>query len=171
MRAADLLTLLDYNAWANRQVVDTAGELSIQEFTEPSGVTWRNVRGTLVHTLDVERSWRRRLQGRPPEEWDDSLHDEDYPTADALAEHWDRDHAEMRAWIEGLDDEAVGAIVDLGEKDRFPLWYFVVHVLTHSAQQRRDAAILLTNAGHGPPEIEFLYYADWLRDRARSRPR
>jgi uncharacterized damage-inducible protein DinB len=66
----------------------------------------------------------------------------------------------MRNWLNGLDDESLESIVDLGPKDRFPLSTFLLHIITHSAQQRRDAAIVLERAGHSPPEIEFLNYAD-----------
>jgi uncharacterized damage-inducible protein DinB len=67
---------------------------------------------------------------------------------------------EMRTWLSGLDDETLEGIVDLGQKDRFPLYFFLLHIVTHTAQQRRDAAILLERAGHAPPEIDFLDYAD-----------
>ena len=161
-----ILALFDYTYWANRQILAAAGEVSEEQFTAPSDVTWRTIRGTLVHTLDVERSWRGRLRGEPKESWDDELPEDDYPSVRSLAEHWDRDEAEMRAWLEGLEEDAFASVVDLGGRDRFPLWQFLLHIVTHSAQQRRDAAILLTNAGYPPPEIDFLYYADWLRDRA-----
>ena len=66
----------------------------------------------------------------------------------------------MTAWLDSLDDASVEGIVDLGPKDVFPMSTFLLHIVTHSAQQRRDAAILLERAGHGPPEIDFLYFAD-----------
>ncbi|MDP9271207.1 MAG: hypothetical protein M3P14_09610 [Chloroflexota bacterium] len=94
--------------------------------------------------------------------WDRSLADDDYPTVTQLAEHWARDEAEMRAWLESLTDDDLAAVADLGNADRFPLWYYLVHIVTHSEQQRRDAAIILVNLGHTPPELEFLYYADSL---------
>jgi len=159
------MMLFDYNYWANRQILDKAAEISEEQFTAPSDVTWRGIRGTLVHTLDVERSWRGRLRGEPKESWDVELPQDDHPNAQALAERWDRDEAEMRSWLDGVDEAALDATVDLGGNDRFPLSYFLLHVITHSAHQRRDAVILLTNAGHTPPEIEFLNYGDWLRDQ------
>ncbi len=167
MRTTEVITLFDYNYWANRQILAAADELGSGRFTVSSDLTWRDLRGTLVHTLDVERSWRGRLRGDKRETWDVALVDEDYPTAAALASHWERDEVEMRAWLGNFDDEALAGVADLGEKDRFPLWYFLVHILTHSAQQRRDAALLLTHAGHAPAELEFLNYADWLRDREK----
>lgn len=160
MNKADLQKLFDYSYWATGQILRSAEALSPEEFVAPSDVTYRNIRGTLVHTLDVERSWRRRLRGEPRETWDVELPDDDFPTVESLAAAWHDDEAEMRTWLDGFDDGTVEGIVDLGSKDRFPLSTFLLHILTHSAQQRRDAAILLERAGHSPPEIDFLYYAD-----------
>jgi uncharacterized damage-inducible protein DinB len=164
VRATDVVSLLDYTAWANRRILESAREAGAATFTAPSDVTYRNLRGTLVHTLDVERSWRDRIRGVPEERWNEPLPESDFATVDDLAARWDREDDELREWLATLDDEAMAEVVDLGPKDRFPRWYFLLHVVTHSAQQRRDAAILLTLAGHPPPEIEFLYYADRLAD-------
>jgi uncharacterized damage-inducible protein DinB len=169
MRKADVMMLFDYSYWATRQILGSAAEVSNAQFAAPSDVTWRGIRGTLVHTLDVERSWRARLRGEPKESWDAVLPEEEFPDMQALAERWERDEAEMLSWLGGLDDAALEVTVDLGGNDRFPLSYFLLHVITHSAQQRRDATILLTNAGHPPPEIEFLNYGDWLRERGDMR--
>jgi uncharacterized damage-inducible protein DinB len=160
VQKADLAQLFDYSYWASRQILRTAEELSPEEFVARSDVTYRNLRGTLVHALDVERSWRRRLRGEPPERWDVELPADDFPTARSLAEAWRDDEAEMRAWLDGLDDETLEGVVDLGPRDRFPLYVFLMHIVTHSAQQRRDAAILLERTGYAAPEIDFLYYAD-----------
>jgi uncharacterized damage-inducible protein DinB len=78
-----------------------------------------------------------------------------------LGHAWDEDEAEMRAWLLHLNEDDLSNVVDLGPKDRFPLWVFLTHVITHSTQQRRDAALILERAGHTPPEIDFLYYADF----------
>jgi uncharacterized damage-inducible protein DinB len=170
MLKRDIIVLFDYNYWANRQILAAARELPDERFTAPSDITWRNLRGTLVHMLDVERSWRDRIRGESRARWDNPLPEEDFPTVGALAERWERDEAAMRDWLDGLDDYAIAAIVDLGGNDRFPLWHFLLHIITHSAQRRRDAAILLTNAGQTPAEIDFLYYADCLGDRAAGAP-
>ena len=165
VRTADVLSLLDYTAWANRRILAAAREAGPEAFTAPTEVTFRNLRGTLVHTLDVERSWRDRLRGLPKERWDAEVPESEFATVDDLEARWDQEDAELGAWLATLDDDVMASDVDLGPNDRFPLWYFLVHVVTHSAQQRRDAATLLTLAGHPPPEIEFLYYADALAKR------
>ena len=164
MRRSDILTLYAFNYWANRHLLGVASKLTSSQWIAPSDITTRDLRATLVHTLDVEWSWRLRLQKRPKDEWgpDIELKPADYADVATLAEHWARDEREMNEWIGSLDDGALAADWNDGGKDTFPLWYFLVHIITHSQQQRSDAAILLTRAGHSPGNIEFLDYADTL---------
>lgn len=166
MNKAGVLALFDYTYWADRHLLGVAAKLTPEQWVAPSDITDRSLRGTLVHTLDVELSWRLRLQKRPKAEWADvELKPEGYPTVASLAEHWARDEAEMRSWLRTLDDAALATDWDISDKDLFPLWYYLVHMVTHSQQQRSDAAILLTRAGHSPGNIEFLDYADTTADR------
>lgn len=165
MRRADIVTLFDHSYWATYQVLSTAARLSVEQFVASSTVTTRSLRGTLVHALDVEWSWRLRLRGADGASSERELTEDDYPTVRALAEHWRRDEAEMRAWLAELDDTTLAERVDLGGRDRFPLWYFLMHILTHSSQQRSDAAVLLTRLGQSPGDLDFLNYADWAAER------
>jgi uncharacterized damage-inducible protein DinB len=162
-----VLALFDFNYWANRHLLEVASRLTKEQWAAPSDITTRDLRATLVHTLDVEWSWRLRLQKRPKDEWgpDVELKPADYADAKALAGHWKRDEADMRAWLSTLDQVALDADWNDGGKSSFPLWYFLVHIVTHSQQQRSDAANLLTRAGHSPGNIEFLDYADWAASR------
>jgi uncharacterized damage-inducible protein DinB len=163
MRRVDVTALLDFNYWADRHLLGVAAKLTPEQWVAPSDITERSIRGTLVHTLDVEWSWRLRLMRRPKEEWgpDAEMKSEDFPDVATLRERWSRDEAEMRAWLVTQDDETLERDIDIGDKLLLPLWTFLVHIVTHSQQQRSDAAILLTRAGHSPGNIEFLDYADW----------
>ncbi len=98
MRQSELATLFDYMYWANSRILVTAARLTDAQFTLPSVIAGRDLRATLVHTLDTECSWRLRLQRRPEEEWNKPLPLSDYRNVAALADHWKRDEAEMRAW-------------------------------------------------------------------------
>jgi len=162
---AAVQALFDFNYWANRHLLEVAGRLTPAQWAAPSDVTVRDLRSTLVHALDVEASWRLRLRHRPKSEWDAELRSTDYPDAAALRDHWSRDEQDMRAWLGSLDQAALDAEWSDGGDDRLPLWIFLVHIATHSQQQRSDAAVLLTRAGHSPGNIEFLDYVDWAKGK------
>lgn len=160
MRQSELVTLFDYMYWAHRRILASAARLTDAQFTLPSVIAGRDLRATLVHTLDVEMSWRRRLQRRPEDEWRKSLPVSDYRKVATLADHWQRDEAEMREWVASLDDDALARSVDLGPKERYPLWYYLVHLVTHGQQHRSESAQLLTQLGCSPGDIDFLDYCD-----------
>jgi uncharacterized damage-inducible protein DinB len=172
MRREDLETLFGFSYWMKDRVLECAAKLTTAEFQAPSGVTTRDLRGTLVHTLDVESSWRARLQRQPEEVWKKELAANDYPRAAALIEHWRRDEQEMRAWLASLDDEKLQQTFDLEPgsppEEWFPLWYYVLHIHTHTQQQLGDAAVLLTRMRQSPGNIEFLEYADFIHREGTS---
>ena len=165
MRQRDLVTLFDFGYWMRDRILDSAAKLTVADFTAPSGVTTRDLRGTLVHTLDVEGSWRARLRGEPETVWKRELRVADYPTVATLAEHWRRDEREMRDWLATLGDRSLEEHAAVGQEG-YPLWFYVLHIHTHTHQQLSDAAVLLTRMRQSPRDIDFLDYAD---DRARAK--
>jgi uncharacterized damage-inducible protein DinB len=160
MRQRELITLFDYTYWAHHRVLASAARLTDLQFTLPSVIAGRDLRATLVHTLDVEMSWRRRLQRRPEEEWRKALPTSDYRNVAMLTDHWKRDEAEMREWVASLDDEMLARNADLDAKKPLPLWYFLLHMVTHSQQHRSESAQLLTQLGRSPGDVDFLDYCD-----------
>jgi uncharacterized damage-inducible protein DinB len=156
MRKADVQHLIDYMYWTNHRLLDAAEELTPDELTAPTSVTTRNLRATLVHELDVEWSWRLNLQGRLTDAEED-LRPEGYPDVASIREHWARDEAEMRAWLDAMAEEDIAAPVhsDLSSDDR-PMWTYLLHIVFHATQQHADAATLLTLAGRSPGDIGYL---------------
>jgi uncharacterized damage-inducible protein DinB len=68
----------------------------------------------------------------------------------------------MRPWIASLDDETLARKPD-DPKVHFPLWYYLLHMVTHSHQHRSESAQLLTQLGRSPGDIDFLDFADSAR--------
>jgi uncharacterized damage-inducible protein DinB len=167
MQLSEATTLFDYLYWVRDAVLGATGKLDTDAFAGTDTVTTRDLRATLVHELDVQWSWRERLRGADWEEWgeDAELTAGDYPTLDALVEHWRRDEAEMRAWLASLTDGDLDAPPQRDE-DSYPLWYYVMHLVSHGIQQFSEAAVLLTRAGHSPGDIGFLEYARETTSRA-----
>ena len=158
MRKPEITTLFDHMYWVNGRLLDATERLGSSAFVAAPAGTTRDLRATLVHELDVEWSWRLNLQGRLSEDEAD-LRPEDFSDVGALREHWRRDEAEMRAWLESLTDERLEARTSSGlSGDRRPLWQYLMHIVLHAAQQQADAATALTVAGASPGEIGFGEY-------------
>jgi uncharacterized damage-inducible protein DinB len=154
----DIDSLFDYVYWANGRLLDAVERLTPGQFVEPTVVTTRDLRSTLVHELDVEWSWRLNLQGRL-NDGDEDLKPDAYPDVATLRDHWRRDEAEMRSWLGSLTDEDLGADVTSElTRDRRPMWQYLVHIVVHAAQQQADVATLLTLAGQSPGELGYLEY-------------
>ena len=160
MNKTDALHLFDFMYWVNYRLLDAADGMSTEELAAPTTTTTRGLRATLVHELDVEWSWRLNLQGALTDAEQD-LNPEDYRDVAAIRAHWQRDEAEMRAWLEPMTDDDINAPVhsDLTPED-LPLWQFLLHIVFHAAQQQADAATLLTLAGRSPGDIGYLEFAD-----------
>lgn len=169
MRASEATELFDYLYWARDRILRAAAGLDDVSFTAPDTVTNRDLRATLVHELDVQWSWRERLRGADWEEWgpDAELRAEDYPTVDAIREHWHRDETEMRAWLTSLADADLDAS-PVRDEDRQPLWHYVMHLYSHGLQQFSEAAVLLTRAGQSPGDIGFLEFVQATGRRAST---
>lgn len=103
--------------------------------------------------------WRARLTGAQERDLDPA----DFATLDTLVTQWQRDELEMRRWLETLTDDVLAAPPVLEEDQSYPLWYYLVHVVTHGIQELEEAAALLGPSGHSPRNLGFLDYADTIR--------
>ena len=169
MNKADVESLIDWMYWVNHRLLAAADGLTEAKFRAPSKVTTRGLRDTFVHELDVEWSWRENVRGKALDEWgtDEELKPDDFPDLASLRERWTSDEEEMRAWLASLTDADVSRHVRSEfTNDRRPLWQYLMHIVSHAAQQQADAATLLTLAGRSPGDIGYLEY---LYDREGRR--
>jgi uncharacterized damage-inducible protein DinB len=148
-----------YLYWIRDRILAEAAKLP-ERFADPTPVAFRDFRGTLVHELDVERSWRLRLQGTPRDVWDVTLQPADYPDLSTLAEHWRRDEADTMAWLAGLNDADVMAPVTVNDLEGFALATYLEHIVMHGIESLSGAAILLHRRGQSVGDVGYLDYID-----------
>ena len=160
MKKNDVLTLYDYNYWANARVLNAAAQLPADQFITPAGLSHGSVCGALAHTLAAEMVWRLRcaegisIAALPDEK--------DFATVDVLRERWSDEEQKMRAYLSSLTDDALDQIVHYKTTKGVPyenvLWNLLVHVVNHGTQFRAEAAVALTALGHSPGDLDLLLY-------------
>ena len=71
----------------------------------------------------------------------------------------------MRSYLDGLTDDDLDGIITYSRAENktyeTPLWQILVHVINHGTQSRSEAAVLLTQLGHSPGDLDYMIF---LRD-------
>ena len=162
MRIAEIHSLFDYNYWVNQRILKAAAGLSPEQFTAPAEVSHDSLRGTLVHALGAEWVWRTRCQGSSPPAL---LSEDDFPNLETLVRRWREEEGEMRSYLDGLTDDDLDGIITYSRTENktyeTPLWQILVHVINHGTQSRSEAAVLLTQLGRSPGDLDYMIF---LRD-------
>ena len=79
----------------------------------------------------------------------------------ALRARWAAELAAMRAHLATLtDDDRAGPYRFTRQRTahELPRWAIFAQLVTHSTQHRAEAAALLTDLGHSPDDLDFLFY-------------
>lgn len=151
-----------YNAWANGRILDTAQRLdpaALLEATTAAG----SIRDILVHTAWAHWIWLERWQGESPRvRWAP----EDFSDLPALRARWGEVERDTARYLADVNESDLGREIAYanfaGETWRYPLWQALMHQVNHATQHRSEAALLLTEAGHSPGDLDFLRYFDAL---------
>ncbi len=159
MKIADIRLIYEYNHWANEHLLAHCAALTDAQYTAPFDYSVGGVRDTLIHILDVELSWRRRMQGDPT---DFDLTAADLPTLDVLRERWTTEKAATFEWLSTLSDHDLDGMFRFATNDgkyrERVLWHGLYHVVDHGTQHRSEIAELLTGFGHSPGDMYFMRF-------------
>jgi len=159
MNKQDITLLYKYNQWANAKILNAASEAALEQFLASASFPHGGLRGTLVHTLFAEWIWRHRWEGTSPVV---RLKPDDFPTFESLRLRWTDEEKLLMSFVDNLTDERLNSHFFYTATDGAPferiLWQTMVHVVNHGTQHRSEAAALLTDFGHSPGDIDFVYF-------------
>lgn len=160
MNIQDILTIYDYNYWANKRILSASEKVTEKQFLAPANFPFGGLRGTLVHILDAEFGWRTFFQMN---DWSaPELKAEDFPTLASVQARASQEEKEMRAYLSTLSDKDMTSHKvyknEKGEpRDRI-FWQCLYHLVNHGTQHRSEAAALLTDYNASPGDLDFTVY-------------
>lgn len=161
MNKQDMITLYNYNQWANAKILNATANVTQEQFVAPASFPHGGLRSTLVHALFAEWIWRRRWEGTSPTS---RFKPEDFPTFESLQARWLAEENQLMEFVDGLSDERLNNSFSYrntaGEPFTRILWHAMAHVVNHGTQHRTEAAAMLTDLGHSPGDIDLIYFLD-----------
>ena len=165
MNKSDILSLYEYNSWANAHVLDATAGITPAQFNAPANLSHGSLGGTLVHTFGAEYVWRVRCQeGASPTALPLVT---EFPTLDELSTRWRAEEQAMLTYLASLSDENLHQPVQYRSTKGVPfenvLWNVLVHVVNHGTQHRAETGIALTGYGQSPGDLDLIKF---FRERA-----
>jgi hypothetical protein len=109
MKKADVVTLVQFNTWANRRKLAKASRLSPPLLRGAAGLSYASPLATLVHILDTQWYWREGAQfGKLPRE---KLGPSDLSTLRSLRRRWDEEDHLLLAFVLSRTERQIGGTV------------------------------------------------------------
>jgi uncharacterized damage-inducible protein DinB len=150
--------MYEYGIAANKKLLDTASALTSEQLRHPFTQYEFTILGSFVHLVSAERRWYQSWIGVPMEE---RLTTNDLPTIDAVRVRWEQLYVERRAFIESLTPERLQQPLVRklqGKEQSIVLWQALVHVANHGTQHRSEIALMLTDLGHSPGDLDMVLF-------------
>ncbi|MEX0800968.1 MAG: DinB family protein [Dehalococcoidia bacterium] len=169
MGKAELIrALFEHNEWANDRLLDAASQVSEEELTRVRGPDCGSLQDILMHILASHLVAIATWKMQPPA----LAKVESGKAAEAMRESYSRVHATLRELVDSLTDESLDASMEMHNptKDgkwrtwQRPAWQVALSLGSHAMQHRGEAAMILTELGHSPGEIDYSYYCWRSRD-------
>jgi uncharacterized damage-inducible protein DinB len=168
MTPEQIRLLYDFNAWANRRVLEACALLTPEQFTRGLGSSFSSVRDTLVHIMGSEWVWLERWQGRSPEA---------KTTLEKFSGERFADLADIRALWQEIETGILGFAARVTPADldcaleyinfqghafAYPLRAMMQHVVNHGTYHRGQVCTMLRQLGASPRSTDYLRYLDVL---------
>jgi uncharacterized damage-inducible protein DinB len=164
MLADAVLTLYGYNHWATERVLDTARELTPEQFHAPGHAGRGSIRDTLVHLIGTQRGWLAWWNGSMSamEAYAWQADPAEYPDIPSVRALWETVEADTAAFVQTLSDAEIARVYETtlpnGAAWQMVLWRMMLHVANHGTQHRSEVAAMLTQHGHSPGDLDLLFY-------------
>lgn len=159
MTKQEILTLFDYDKWANERVLEAVAALTEEQYAKNLGDSFGGVRGTMVHIYGANRVWLDRWKERPTASLPKV---ETIPTFALLTEHWKNFQTELDEFLAALPEEKIHAELKYkdikGNEYAQPLYHQMQHRVNHSSYHRGQITMMLRLLGAKPVGTDLITY-------------
>lgn len=153
----DLLTLLDYTAWATTRLLDAALALTPEELARDLGSSHGGVSGTLEHLYGADVIWTARLCSRPAIRFSDLP---ELPPLATLKPQWLALQSGRRDFVIGMNPGENVVYANLsGEAQCSTVGEIVRHIVNHASYHRGQVATLMRQLGHAAPNTDLIVFS------------
>lgn len=147
-------TLIDYNITTNRRVWDCAAGLTDDQYRHDFGYAFNTIHGQFAHILAAEDVWLTRMSvGASPSRLPSA---DDFPTRDALRQHWDELEARFRDFVWALTNADLARTFSYtntkGTEFTSVIGPILLHLVNHGTDFRAQILYMLHQLG--APTIE-----------------
>ncbi len=151
--------LFEYTYWANGRILACAAQVS-EEQLRAGMENGRSLHQLLFHILRTEWAWLRVCQtGVQP---DNPIQPDQFPTLAALQQQWQDEQQRMFTYLNNLSETALNSPTTIqdwrGNQYQLVLGQLLTHVALHGMQHRSEAAMLLSQYGQSPGDIDFFFF-------------
>jgi uncharacterized damage-inducible protein DinB len=152
---AELRDLFAYDRWATERVLAMLEGIDDATWSRAGVIDERGLGRVLVHMLGAYQRWLHGLAGD-----DGTYAPEREPLLSPmeLGSRWAAEWPAMDALLATSDESRLAR-----DDEVVPFTGMLQHLANHGTQHRSEAAVLLTQAGRSPGELDMI---NWLEERA-----
>ena len=159
MNVAELNDLYEYNRWAHELTLDSAAELTKEQYEREILGSFPSLRATLEHVLAAEVVWLSRWEGHSLGDTPDFTGIAD---ANSLMRLWHSFWGRQSSFLNALNEDDLSKPIYIrtrtGIETVQPLGETMVHVVNHGTYHRGQAASLVRQLGGKPRATDYFVY-------------
>ncbi len=154
-------SLFAYHFDLTRRLMDSAAGLSAEDYHQPRGYGHGSIHDLFFHLLRTAAAWRLGLESGKQTA---PFQPQNYPNLTTLREGLDREQAAWQVLLESLSAQQIEGNLRLtdwrSQEHTFAVWKILQHVILHGMQHHSELAQALTEKGHSPGNIDYIFYPE-----------
>lgn len=154
--------LYEYNAWANRRMLDACGALVPKQWTKPLGSSFPSVRDTVVHIVGTEWVWLERWRGHSADarEVEQMFAPPRFSDLASVRAFWESNGGRLLDYVRALSAADLARRVayrnTAGTAYESEQWEMLAHVVNHGSYHRGQVITMLRQLGAAVPSTDFI---------------